>query len=224
MGETMARGRGFVRGCLRAFGLIAAEIGLMLLFAGPSMAAAAVAPFDYWRSAAFLEFLRSNGYGPEYIEQWVELSSFWHHVMEVVYPAAFVVMGASVVLANAALLRLYLVRRDPGWLESGEFESVRWPLGLAVLFVLAGAAVVSPPLRPATYNVLVVVAFFYVLQGLAVVSYYAQRLAGPPLLRVGLMVLVLLNPWAPEILGLLGLFDTWFDFRKWADPPEAEEG
>jgi hypothetical protein len=35
------------------------------------------------------------------------------------------------------------------------------------------------------------------------------------------MVLVLINPWAPQILGLLGLFDMWFDFRKWAEPPPA---
>jgi len=45
-------------------------------------------------------------------------------------------------------------------------------------------------------------------------------LAGPPLLRVAVVMLVLANPWAPWILSLLGLFDTWFDFRKWADPPQ----
>ena len=30
-----------------------------------------------------------------------------------------------------------------------------------------------------------------------------------------------MNPWAPQILALLGLFDNWIDFRKWAEPPEA---
>ena len=29
---------------------------------------------------------------------------------------------------------------------------------------------------------------------------------------------------APQILALLGLFDTWFDFRKWADPPQPADG
>ena len=57
----------------------------------------------------------------------------------------------------------------------------------------------------------------------AVVAYFAHRLAGPPILRAGLLLLVLLNPWAPQILALLGLFDTWFDFRKWAEPPRATE-
>ena len=67
---------------------------------------------------------------------------------------------------------------------------------------------------------LLVVAFFFALQGLAVVAFYARRLAGPPFLRAVVVVLVLVNPWAPQILALLGLFDTWFDFRKWAEPPE----
>jgi uncharacterized protein YybS (DUF2232 family) len=126
------------------------------------------------------------------------------------------------VIANAALLRLYLSRRDPGWLEDGEFERVRWPLGLVVTFVVAGAAVALPTARPVAYNVLLVTAFFFALQGLAVVGFYARRLAGPPLLKAVVVLLVLANPWAPQILGLLGLFDNWFDFRKWAElPPEV---
>jgi len=70
--------------------------------------------------------------------------------------------------------------------------------------------------------VLLVLAFFYALQGFAVVAYYTRRLAAPPLLRIAVTVLVLINPWAPQILGLIGLIDTWFDFRKWAQPPEAK--
>ena len=41
----------------------------------------------------------------------------------------------------------------------------------------------------------------------------------PPFLRALALALVLLNPWAPQMLALLGLFDTWADFRKWAEPP-----
>jgi hypothetical protein len=132
-------------------------------------------------------------------------------------------MGAFLVLGNAALLRLYLVRRHPRLLVSGELESLRWPLGLAVAFVAAGAGVAIPALQGAAYNALLMVAFLFCLQGLAVLGYYARRLAGPPPLRVALLVLVLLNPWAAPLLALLGLFDTWLDFRKWARPPKARQ-
>ena len=46
----------------------------------------------------------------------------------------------------------------------------------------------------------------------------ARRLAGPLFLRLGLLGLVLLNPWAPHLLAVLGLFDTWADFRKLRKP------
>jgi uncharacterized protein YybS (DUF2232 family) len=118
------------------------------------------------------------------------------------------------------MVRAYLAWRDPAWLEGGELEGVRWPFGLAVVFVLSGLTVLLPPLRPLGYNVLLVVAFLLALQGLAVVLYYAHRLAGPPFLRIAVVVLVLVNPWSREMLALLGLFDLWFDFRRFADVPE----
>ena len=67
----------------------------------------------------------------------------------------------------------------PGWLDGGEFEGIRWPLALVVAFVLAGAGVALPPLRPAAYNVLLVVAFFFALQGLAVVALLRAPPRGP---------------------------------------------
>jgi len=224
IGEAMARGRGLLKGCGWAFGLLAAEILVALFFAGPVLEARALRPFDHLRSAPFLEEMRSGGMPAEQIEAWTEQVASMHDVMAVVYPAAYIIMAALMVLANAALLRSYLARRDPGWLEGGEFEGLRWPIGLAVVFVASGLAVAAPALRAAGYNVLLVLAFFFVLQGLAVVAYYANRLAGPPVLRAAVLVLVLVNPWAPQILALLGLFDMWFDFRKWAEPPERERG
>ena len=224
IGEAMARGRGLREGCAWAFGLLAAEILVALFFAGPVMESRALRPFDHLRSASFLEEMRAGGMPAEQIEAWTEQVASMRSVMAVVYPAAYIIMAALMVLANATLLRWYLARRDPGWLDGGEFEGLRWPLGLAVLFVVSGAAVAAPPLQAAAYNVLLVLAFFFVLQGLAVVAYYANRLAGPPVLRAAVLVLVLVNPWAPQILALLGLFDIWFDFRKWAEPPEKERG
>jgi uncharacterized protein YybS (DUF2232 family) len=222
LGEAMARGRGLRRGCAWAFFLLGGEIALMLVFAGPTIAPQVTGVFDTFRSPEFLAQMRSR-LPEENVTEWANQATNLYNMMQIVYPAAFIITGAMIVLANAALLRLYLAKRDPGWLEGGEFEGVRWPIGLVVLFVAAAFSVVVPTLRGAAYNVLLVVAFFFALQGLAVTAYYAHRLGGPPLLRIGLMVLVLLNPWAREILALLGLFDTWVDFRKWAEPPKAEE-
>jgi uncharacterized protein YybS (DUF2232 family) len=224
IGEAMARGRGLRSGCGWAFAVLAAEILVAVFFASPSLEARALRPFDHLGSATFVEEMKSGGMPAEQVEAWTEQVAAMRAVMAVVYPAAYIIMAALMVLANAVLLRWYLARRDPGWLEGGEFEGLRWPLALAVVFVLAGLSVAVPPLRPAGYNVLLVLAFFFILQGLAVVAFYANRLAGPPVLRAAVLILVLVNPWAPQILALLGLFDIWFDFRKWAEPPEPQRG
>ena len=220
IGESMARGRGMLRGCGWAFAVLALQISSALLFANDDMRALALASFDHSRSPEFLEGIRAS-MPPEQVDAFVEQVTTAYDAMLVVYPAAYIIFVAVIVLLNASLLRLYLRRRDPGWLDAGEFESVRWPFVLAVAFVALGLAVLSPLLRPAAYNGLLIVAFFFGLQGLAVVCFYAQRLAAPPLLRAAVLVLVLINPWAPQILALIGLFDIWFDFRKWAEPPEA---
>jgi hypothetical protein len=185
------------------------------------MAERFLAPVEHLRSEAFLSELKAGGLPPERLSEFTEQVGMLRDALAVVFPAAWVIGAAALVGANAALLRLYLLRRDPGWLEDGEFERVRWPLALVVVFVLSGAAVALPLARPVAYNVLLVAAFFFALQGLAVVGFYGRRLAGPPLLRAAVVVLVLANPWAPQILALLGLFDNWFDFRRWAEPPSA---
>ena len=218
IGESMARGRGMLRGCGWAFAVLALEVGAFLVFANDDMRAIALASFEHSRSPEFLEGLRAS-MPPEQVDAFVEQAAAAYEAMLVIYPAAYIIGAAVFVLLNASLLRLYLRRRDPGWLEAGEFEGVRWPFALAVAFVALGLAVLSPLLRPAAYNGLLIVAFFLGLQGLAVVCFYAQRLAAPPLLRAAVLVLVLINPWAPQILALIGLFDFWFDFRKWAEPP-----
>jgi hypothetical protein len=221
--ESLARGRGFLRGCGWAFALLVTETAVALFLAAGAMAERLLAPLEHLRSEAFLAELRGGGVPPERLTVWSEQVGTLHDAMAVVFPAAYVIGGGLLVLANAGLLRLYLARRDPGWLEDGEFERVRWPLGLVAVFLLSGAGVALPTARPVAYNVLLVVAFFFALQGLAVVGFYARRLAGPPLLRAAVVVLVLANPWAPQILALLGLFDNWFDFRKWAEPPSEGE-
>jgi hypothetical protein len=223
IGHALARGRGLRRGCEWAFVALVVETAVALLFASGRLADGVQGPLDQLTSAAFLQDLREGGVTPDQVRDWTDSVDALRSGLAIVFPAVYIIGAAVLVLANAAVLRLYLARRDPGWLEDGEFERVRWPLGLVMVFILAGGAVAVPAARPVAYNVLLVTAFFFVLQGLAVVAFYARRLAGPRLLRVAVVVLVLANPWQVYILGLLGLFDNWFDFRRFAElPPEGQ--
>ena len=226
IGEAMARGRGLPKGCQWAFAILAIEIALLLLAAGGDLAGQVTQVFEHMRDAQNLQEMRQTGWSSETVDLWVEQSKALESAMRVVYPAVFIIAGALVVLLNAFLLKLYLLRRDPGWLEGGEFEGIRWPLGLPVAFIVSGLGVLFPPIRPAAYNVLLLVVFFFVLEGLAVIVFYAHRLAGPPFLRRALILLVLenlwANTWAPLAVALLGLLDVFFDLRKWGEPPRTE--
>jgi hypothetical protein len=221
IGEALVRGRGLVRGCGWAFGLWILLAGGLLVADHQALAREALAAFDLI-SLRFLADVKEMGSPPERAEAMVERVALLRRAVAVVYPALFVITGGLLVALNGALLKAYLARRDPGWLDGGEFEGLRWPFGLAVLFVLAASSVLLPPLRPVAYNVLLVLAFCFALAGLAVVIYYVRRLAAPVLFRGAVLALVLMNPWAFQILALVGLFDLWFDFRKWAQPPPAE--
>jgi uncharacterized protein YybS (DUF2232 family) len=222
LGEALARGRGLLRGCSWAFALLVLEVAVALLFAGDLIAHQTLAPFEQASSEAFLAQLKANGASADFVTAFADWMKEQRQLLAVVFPAVWIIGAALVVIANAGLLRFYLLRSDPGWLEDGEFEGVRFPLALVGVFILAGAAVALPAARPFAYNVLLIVAFFFALQGLAVVAFYARRLAAPALLRVALLVLVLANPWSQYILALVGLFDNWFDFRRWAEPPREK--
>jgi hypothetical protein len=208
---------------LWAFGFVACVMGVFLLVASDRVREGVLAPLETAQTPAVLAQLRESGWSSEVVDQWIGQARLTRDVLAVVYPAAMVILGGFLVLANVALLRFYLARRDPGWLDGTEFEGLRLPLATALGFVLAGASVVFPPVREAGYNVLLVLAFFFALQGLAVVAFYARRLAAPPVLRFAVVLLVVANPWAPQILALMGLFDIWLDLRKYAEPP-AEAG
>jgi uncharacterized protein YybS (DUF2232 family) len=224
--ESMARGRGLPRGCQWAFAILAVEIAILLLAAGGELQGRVTQVFEQMRDPQNLQEMRQTGWSSDTIDLWVENSKALEAAMRVVYPAVFIIGGALVVLLNAFLLKLYLLKRDPGWLEGGEFEGIRWPLGLPIAFIISGLSVLFPPVRTAAYNVLLLVVFFFVLEGLAVIAFYAHRLAGPPFLRRALILLVLVNlwanTWAPLAVALLGLLDVFFDLRKWGEPPRAE--
>ncbi len=218
LGESLARGRGLLRGCGCAFALLAIEIAVALTFAGGAVTQGTLGALDQ-SIEEFVTALRASGVAQDALAQLTDQLKSAREVVAVVLPALAVIGAALFVITNAALLRLYLLRRDPGWLEEGEFERVRFPLGLVAVFIVSGAAVALPAARTVAYNVLLVAAFFFALQGLAVVAFYARRLAAPPVLRLALLLLVLANPWAAYILALLGLFDNWIAFRRWAEPP-----
>jgi uncharacterized protein YybS (DUF2232 family) len=218
LGESLVRGRGLLRGCMWAGAATTIEAGSLLLLAGSRVASIVHGWIERLRSPELLEQFRVGGLSNDRLAVFGEQLERLAEVLALLYPGLMVLLGGALVLINAALVRAYLARRDPAWLEDGEFERLRWPLGLAVLFVTAVGCLTFHSTRVVSANLLLVLGFLFALQGLAILAFYVRRLASP-WLRMALILLVVASPWAVYILALLGLFDNWLNARRWAEVP-----
>jgi hypothetical protein len=93
---------------------------------------------------------------------------------------------------------------------------MRWPLALAARSSSAAAAVV-PPLRPSRYNALLCSRSVFALQGSR--SSSTTRAGWRAAARDRRSCWRAAGALGAYVLALLGLFDIFIDFRKWAEPP-----
>ncbi|MBN2397975.1 MAG: YybS family protein [Deltaproteobacteria bacterium] len=86
------------------------------------------------------------------------------------------------------------------------------------LGIVAGIFVMIPleGFRILGLNVLIVLLFIYMLQGVAIMSFFFQRKNVPVLLRVFGYFLIFAQQFLLLIVAVAGLVDTWVDFRKLA--------
>ncbi|MBN2251676.1 MAG: DUF2232 domain-containing protein, partial [Candidatus Altiarchaeota archaeon] len=90
------------------------------------------------------------------------------------------------------------------------FDKVVW------LVVIAGIFIMIPleTLRILGLNILIVLLFIYMLQGLAIMSFFFQRKNVPVFMRALGYFLVFAQQFLLLIVAGVGLIDTWVDFRK----------
>jgi len=84
------------------------------------------------------------------------------------------------------------------------------------LVVITGICIMVPleTLRILGLNVLIVLLFIYMLQGLAIMSFFFQTKNVPVYLRAFGYLLVFAQQFLLLIVAGVGLLDTWVDFRK----------
>jgi uncharacterized protein YybS (DUF2232 family) len=117
---------------------------------------------------------------------------------------------------NLLVARRYCRARNlplPAWQEWSHWkapEPVVWiVIGSGILLLLPYGF-----LKIAGLNVLMVAGVIYLFQGLAIVSYYSERWKLPRIFRAAVYGIILIQQFFTLGAMLLGLFDTWFDFRR----------
>lgn len=167
-----------------------------------------------------MTFYRTNGVPGEQLrmmEKWASYNMF-------VLPAFLLIMISFVFILSLLMLGRLKVwreraaaRGDHEALGAYLFRNISLPDGLLFAFVLCGLTpLATGMLQKVAANTLAVVAFLYILQGLAIFRFLLVAMgAGFAGTMLGWLLLVLLTftGVGPLLLGLAGLFDPFFDFR-----------
>ncbi|MDR0629299.1 MAG: hypothetical protein LBG24_06650 [Treponema sp.] len=95
-----------------------------------------------------------------------------------------------------------------------------WVLSLSLLGVLGGTIIGIGPLEIGAWNMVTICAILYLAQGGGIILHVLSRMNLPPLIRVGLNMLLIIVICSPQInllalgaLGILGIAEHWVPFR-----------
>jgi len=130
------------------------------------------------------------------------------------YPALVTITLIAMAGCNLALLRRFAVIGSND-LNIGEFREYRnpdilvWVLIATGFSMLAGNHLITTP----ALNILAIILLLYFLQGLAVLFTIIARQSIAGVLRAGLYVMLLLQPYLAALVAAIGIFDLWGDFR-----------
>ncbi|MDD5286172.1 MAG: YybS family protein [Desulfuromonadaceae bacterium] len=130
------------------------------------------------------------------------------------YPSFVTIMIITMAGCNLALLKKTTALSKTN-LNIGEFGSYKNPDMLVWLLIASGFSflISSKIVTTPALNILLIVSLLYFLQGLAVITTLISRQSFSGVLRVGLYVMLLLQPYLATIVAGIGLFDLWGDFR-----------
>ncbi|RLB86115.1 MAG: hypothetical protein DRH15_02435 [Deltaproteobacteria bacterium] len=152
-------------------------------------------------------------------EKTVEMKAYLDMVRNAIlriYPSLMVVGSGFVVWLNVMLARSILRSRGIDVIEKKELVMWKAPEQLVWGVILSGFALFLPfdGIRFAALNVLIFFMAVYLFQGMAIVSYFLNRLKAPTWLRIILYFFIAIQQFFLVVLALGGLFDQWVNFRR----------
>ena len=224
--EAMARGRSIERtvlaGCGAAVAGLFSGIWALALLEGQGPLSLVVEGV-HRHVELVLDAYRGAGVAEEQLRFLEETSALIARVLVWMLPA--LVAGATLVSLWASLLaaRAILAARGlpaPDW---GPLDRWKAPDVLVWAVIASGGLLLMPslPAKGVGLNGVLVPGVVYFFQGIAVVAHTFRRKGVPRPLRALIYALIGLQQLAALGVALLGLFDTWFDFRKLGRSPSS---
>jgi hypothetical protein len=213
---------------LRNFGLFrsmlwttAAAAGLTLVLFGIMTIAGNINPQLFIQkeistsiSQAAKLYEQQSGLTPQDLEVLQEGMQTVSRLLLQLYPA-LITINLGLISAVTMLLFRRLAAKAGTELQTSPFASFRAPALLIWPLIAAGFAMLVPTTLISTpaFNLVVLLAMIYFLQGLAVVFAFCERTTFASTLKMMLAIVLLTQPYLAGVAVIIGIFDFWGDFR-----------
>ena len=158
--------------------------------------------------------LYKESYGKEFPAQISEAINQMAETLKTYLPSMLLGYIFSISFLNTLFFQKLLLKSG-ALSQEMSFENWRMPEQMVWLFILSGFMALVPwePYSLIGRNAVVVVSFFYLVQGFAIIKFFFKIMDTPLIIR-GLIYIVIGIQWFGLLLVVLtGLFDNWFDFR-----------
>ncbi len=163
-----------------------------------------------------IDLYSRTGVSTQYIELMKENSDRIARVLTGLLPSLILVGAAFFIWLNI-LGGKWLFRKRGMWYPDFGDLSLWKTLDKTVwLVVIAGVSILIPSevLRILGLNIMIILLFIYMLQGLAIISFFFKRKNVPVIFRAFGYFLIFAQQFLIFIVAGVGLIDTWTDFRK----------
>lgn len=150
-----------------------------------------------------VDFIKDNAH---------EIATFFINIL----PALVLVTIALCIWLNLLAARMLFHRQRLYYPDFGDLAKWKTPDKLVWLVIVGGGLLLIPNDRVyfVGMNLLIVCLFVYLLQGLAIISFYFRKKNIPIFLRTLFYFLLIFQQIFILLVIALGLFDLWVDFRK----------
>lgn len=140
-----------------------------------------------------------------------------------IFPALVVITAALVVWANFLLGKRILGRTGIIWPQLTTLATWKAPEFIIWIFIISGGFffIQNKDITFYSSNIFLVTCFIYLLQGLAIVSFFFQSKNVPFFLRYLFYFFIVAQQFLVIPIVAIGLFDIWVDFRKYFQKDQA---
>ena len=133
-----------------------------------------------------------------------------------IFPSLVIILSTFIIWANLLLGKQILGKAGITWPKLTALARWKAPELIIWIFIISGGLFFVPhkDINFFSLNIFLVACFIYLLQGLAIVSFFFQNKNVPLFFRYLFYFFIAVQQFLMIPIAAIGLFDIWIDFRK----------